>query len=220
MKKTLWIIVFSYIAFLFVACDNGNKGEAFYQQWEGEYMTKQSVEYVYADGSTDKLCLVDNNGNPLEYPIQDIPFSIFRDDELYVQMYYIGNPYIPGKDSEEHLICINENDKYPVDSAISFSDAGVYTVYHKRFYSPNPIKVKRATTDKLFLENGEKFYVEQKNQDGSVYDVYTCYWTYEPIQKQNEILTWEAKLHTSSRNKPGQMLIPVIYRHNIVIYKK
>ena len=211
-----------------MSCD---KGETYYQEWEGEYLTKQSVEYVYADGSTEKLNLVDNDGNLLEYPIQDVPLSIFRDGDLYVQTYGIGDPFMPG-DSETHILRLKNpqhivKGKDSIDTVIDNGEPviimrndGIYTVYKGTIISPNPIKVNKASTNKLILTTGKDFIVKTTTADGSILDEFLCHWEYKPIEKQNEIYIWEAELHAESKNRHGQLLVPEIFRRKIIIYKK
>lgn len=228
MKK---IFTFAMIATVGVALMSCDKGEAYYQQWDGEYLTKQSIEYIYADGSMDKLNLVGNDGNLLEYPIQDIPLYIFKDGDLYVQTYGIGDPFMPG-DSEDYILRINSPrrviaEKDSIENVIDnekpvviMRDGGIYTIYKGKTISPNPIKVKKASADKLILTKGKDFIVKTTSADGSIYDEFICHWEYKPIEKKNEVYTWEAELHAKSKNRPEQLLVPTIYRHKIVIYKK
>ena len=220
MKKSISKLFILPISLFLVACD---KGEAFYHQWEGEYITKQTMEVVYGDGATETY----------DFPSRELPLYIFQDRGLYVQTYGIGDPYIPGVDSEEHVLRL-KSPKYTnmaKDSIenvvvtnptpyITIIDGHVFTLYNGVQFSPKPICLTKATSDKLILVNGSSFEVIVTDPTGNQVDINICHWEFSPIQKQNEVYTWEAELHAQSKNKPGQLLVPVIMRHRFVLTKK
>lgn len=220
MKKNISKIFLLSIAFFFVSCD---KGEPYYHQWEGEYVAKQTMEVVYDDGTTETH----------DYYAKEQPLFIFRDKGLYVQTYGIGEPYIPGVDSEEHILRLisprlTNMMKDGVEPIVDTNpqpynimrNGGVYTYYNGTFISPKPILVSKASTDKLTLANSASFEVELTDENAIHIGTPICYWEYSPIQKQNEIYIWEAELHFNTKNSSGQTLIPAILRHHFVLTRK
>lgn len=218
MKKILFTL---FAAMLFTACSS-DKGEAFFAQWEGEYVRTESFEIVYADGSI----VVE------DYSSVERPFYIFQDKSLYVQTYGIGDPFVPGEDSEEHVIYVQlpKRTSMAKDSIdvvdvtptpfVVLQNGGVYTYYNGRKISPNPIEVQSATADQLILKNGANFEVDITNAEGTTQYVAICHWEYSPLKKQNELYTCTAELHIAIKDMPGLQLIPAIYRHNMVIHRK
>lgn len=219
MKKNVYLVCLSL---LLMACSN-DKGEAFFSQWEGEYVRTESFEGVYADGNTE---VIDNSS-------REQPFYIFEDNGLYVQTYGIGDPFIPNEDPEEHLIYVRSPKRVTLaDDSIEVVElvdtmayiiminGGVYTICNGHVISPKPVEVRNATTDKLIFSNSKEFEVEITNADGTNAYTAICHWEYSPLQKQNEIYTWKAELHIAIKDMPGLLLIPAIYRHNIVLTRK
>jgi hypothetical protein len=220
MKNIISKLFILSISLFLVACD---KGEAFYHQWEGEYITKQTMEVVYGDGTTETY----------DFSSRELPLNIFQDRGLYVQTYGIGDPYIPGVDLEEHVLRL-KSPKYTnmtIDSIdnvvvtnpkpyIIIIDGHVFTLYNGVQFSPKPICVTKATSDKLILANGSSFEVIVTDLTGNQVDVNNCHWEYSPIQKQNEVYTWDVELHANSKNKLEQPSVPIIFRTHFVIRKK
>ena len=208
MKKNISkLFLLSFFCCL-VAC-SGNNGEAYYHQWEGEYVAKQTMEVVYSDGTTESY----------EFESSEIPLYIFQDEDLYVQTYGIGDPFNPEVDSEEHALLV-KSPKQASLMSIVLRNGGVYTYYNGNVYSPNPILVSKAKSDQLILSNGVPFEAAATDAAGNQIDVYECHWEYAPIQKYDEVYTWGAELHTQSKYRSGESVVPIIMRHNFVIKRK
>ena len=96
-------------------------------------------------------------------------------------------------------------------------NGGVYTDYKDAVYSPKPIQVSKATSDKLQLVNSHSFEAIGTDVNGSVVDTFVCHWTYSPVQKQNEIYTWDAELHVVPKHISAQTIVPAIIRSHYVL---
>ena len=231
MKKLL-IFTLAGIAFFLCSCDND---EIYYQEWEGEYVAAKSVEVIFDDGT------IETYTRPRELPeIPELPIYIFRDKGLYVQTYGTGVPYIPGVDPEEHILRLRSprrtsnatNDSIEIveEGGIELEEdtvphvfllgENVCTYYKNGVYSPKPIPVLRASSDKLILTNSPSFEVFCFDGAGQIHDTLICHWEYSPIQKLNAVYTWDAELHAKSINTPANQQIPVLIRKHYVFTRK
>lgn len=208
-NKHFLSLVFLGIMTLFAACD---PNETFYPEWIGDYSI-ESIKTFEPDGNYTEQVKED-------YP----PLSIFKDKGLYVQTFGIGNPFIPGVDSDKHVLVQDHYANYSTTSTIDPSAEysviirnGMINTYSKNLIiSPKPIKVLSTSSDSLALENGEPFELPLRDGNGNSIGTAVAYWKYCPIKKENDICTWDAYLYVFDDN--GVFLISC--RHHLVFRKK
>ena len=234
MNKHLFSYILLGIAIVFAACD---PNVAFYPEWIGEYSII-SIKTVYPNGICEEKLIEEGKvretgpyGHEYEhekdfssYP----PLSIFNDKGLFVQTLGIGDPFNPDVDPVDHVLFVRspkhrilKNDSIEhvtlTDNfRIVLVDGMIFTIRDNHMISPKPIKVLRANSDSLVLQNGKQFDVTLTNADGSVAGTAHNHWTYSSVKKENDICTFDAELHVYK----DSIEQPYIYRHHLVFRKK
>ena len=227
MRNYFTCFCLSAIIFSFVACGD-SQNDAFYANWEGEYEATEIVELISVDGETTEIS-----------PARTTTITIFRDNELYVQSYGIGDPFMPGVDPEDHTVRLRaqkrmlaediegeepeqggiENVEVVDQKAIIFlRNGGVATIYAGVMYAPKSIRVISATEDELILLPGKPFEVTLTSPDNTDLGSVTCNWTYSPIRKEGDTYTWEAVLNLSQTSTSNDEFNS--FRHTLTMTKK
>lgn len=220
---------------ILAACD---RNEAFYSEWIGDYYVK-SLQTFYPDGmyvttfyEGGKMIRVYSDGGTYEREIdREYPLSIFNEDGLYVQALGIGDPFMPNVDSKDHVLIARspkralqddtiqqgiENVELSEKTSIVLQNGMIFTIAGGHMYSPKPIKVLRARSDSLVLQNGEPFDVPLTDASGQFIEQVHSYWKYSTIKKEQGICTWDAALYIySDKTKRTD-----VYRHHLIFVKK
>lgn len=223
MRNYFTCFCLSAIIFSFVACGD-SQNDAYYANWEGEYEATEIVELISVDGETTEIS-----------PARTTTISIFRDNELYVQSYGIGDPFMPGVDPEDHTVRLRTPKRMPADddpeesgienvevtqkTNIVLINGGVATIYAGVMYAPKSIQVISATENELTLLPGKPFEVILMSEDGIDLGSVTCNWTYSLIRKEGDTYTWEAELHQSPSQSSSYTVFGT-FRHTLTMTKK
>lgn len=221
MKKIFYILA---TIILFAGCDRGGQNDAYYANWEGEYEATEIVELISVDGETTEIS-----------PARTTTITIFRDNELYVQSYSIGDPFMPGVDPEDHTVRLRTPKRMPADddpeesgienvevtqkTNIVLINGGVATIYAGVMYAPKSIQVISAIENELTLLPGKPFEVTLTSPDNTDLRSVTCNWIYSLIRKEGDTYTWEAELHQSPSQSSSYTVFGT-FRHTLTMTKK
>jgi hypothetical protein len=212
MTKFHSILILAIISIFSIGCDNTNLNNS---DFIGEYEMTTEIITVYDDAEFD--------GNP----IVKSNVSIYRKNGLlFIQTNYYGMPFVGGdnpipiEDENNRLENDNPNSNL-VDVIVKYSDViisngFVQSILNSIIVKSHPISIRKIGNSQLVMANRSRSFKVMVYDIAGERDEETFHFEYEPIIKQNDILTWELSLIPHHPIMSGREEIAAIKYKNIL----